>query len=115
MELPRFSLLCSLLACSSPPSSDPPPSSTARAVAPPTEWSLDSARAAALACEVARDLRPEELATECRVEAVQEEADGFSVRVRETATGGAPLDFPRSIVRLSKDSASVTISRVPQL
>jgi len=104
---------CMLLACSSPPLSRPAPPSRSDAAVRRAPQSLDSARAVALACDVVQQLRSTSQETTCRGQSAREEADGFTVRVHETSSGGAPLDFPYSIVKLAKDSANVTVSRIP--
>jgi hypothetical protein len=115
MVLRLGGLLVTLLAWSSCRHSQPPPHSPASEtpVGIPG-WHLDSVRAVSLAWNVVRQLRPAGQQPECRVESVQEEADGYRLRVHEIAPGGAPLHFPRSVVSISKDSASVTVSRIPQ-
>lgn len=76
----------------------------------------DSLYAAATACEVVQDLRPETERHGCVVEAFQETPTEYILRVRELAPPGArPLVFACSEVRLHKTDGSVIVKRVPEL
>lgn len=115
MESRHVVWLLPLLACSTSPQSNTPSASPAPASTGRTrDWPVDSASAAALACDVVRQLRRNPRSTGCRVESFREEPKGFMIGVRESAPDRRPLDFPRSRVWFPRDSASVTVSRIPE-
>jgi hypothetical protein len=83
---------------------------------PAVGFAADSNWAAGAACKVALSLRDEPRRYRCYVESFKETPTEYVMRVREVSLdGGPPPPFYRSIVRLQKTKASVTVTRVPDL
>jgi hypothetical protein len=74
---------------------------------------MDSGWASGAACRVVLSLRQDPRRFRCAVEAYEETATEYVIRVREMSLSGARPPFHRSTVRLQKPA--ITVTRVPDL